>query len=336
MPQISVIIPIFNSERFIAKTLDSVLAQTFTDFEVVCVDDGSTDRSVGILEEYADMDERIRILRNTEKSEGAAAARNLGIQNAKGEYLSILDSDDLFEPDMLRRAYERITSDESDVVIYDGWVYDDRTGEDGVADFILCPDYLPAGVGCFAPEDNADNIFMMAIGAPWGGMYRREFILNNSIEFLPIINADDYGFVFLAFACARRISVLYDRLVHYRMFSGTSQSEKKVINTESLGRSLSELQNELIKRDLYERYKIAFGQFVVSYAGFYLDSMLKWQDFRKLFMEIKEERFPEYGVYDIADDRFTVPFWADLRNRIRDLSPEEFIFNMLVPESRDN
>ncbi|MBO6215752.1 MAG: glycosyltransferase family 2 protein [Lachnospiraceae bacterium] len=333
MARISVVIPVYNSERFIAKTIESVLSQTFTDIEVICVDDGSTDRSVAILEEYADTDGRIRILHNTEKSEGAAAARNLGIRNAEGEFLSILDSDDLFEPDMLNRAYNRIMADGSDVVIYDGWVYDDRTGEDGIADFILCPDYLPVGVSSFSPEENADNIFLMAIGAPWGGMYRWEFIRDNSIEFLPVINADDYGFVFLAFACAHRISVMYDRLVHYRMFSGQSQSEKKVINTESFGRSLSGLRNELIKRELYDRYRIAFGQFVVSYAGFYLDSMLKWQDFRDLYQDIKDRHFIEYGIYDMTDAQFTAPFWAGFRNRIRDLSPEEFIFNMLVPES---
>ena len=332
MPKISVIIPVYNSEQYLASTLDSILSQTFTDFELICVDDGSTDDSLSILKEYANRDSRVRLLSCDEKSDGAAAPRNMGIHNATGDYLSILDSDDLFEPDMLETAYTQITATDSDLVIYDGWIYDDRTGEDGDADFILCRQYLPPFKDTFSPGENVNDLFQMGIGAAWGGMYRRSFIMENGIRFHPIKNADDFGFVYLAFACASRISIIDRQLIHYRMFSGTSQSTKTVICTDSYPKALGQLRDDLVSRGLYEKYKVSFGQFVVNYGGFYLDSLLKWPLFRDFYHELKDVYFKEFDIYEMRDTDFREEFWAGFRNRIRDLSPEEFIFQMIVPE----
>ena len=92
IPKISVIVPVYNMEKYLAECLDSVLAQTFTDFEVICVNDGSSDGSAKILAHYAEKDQRIRIL--TQENKGLSGARNTGLDNAKGEYISFLDSDD--------------------------------------------------------------------------------------------------------------------------------------------------------------------------------------------------------------------------------------------------
>ena len=99
MPKISVIIPVYNAEKYLRVCLDSVVNQTLEDIEIICVNDGSTDKSSNILKEYAEKDGRIIIL--TQKNQGAAIARNKGISVAKGEYLSLLDCDDFFELDML-------------------------------------------------------------------------------------------------------------------------------------------------------------------------------------------------------------------------------------------
>jgi glycosyltransferase involved in cell wall biosynthesis len=92
MPKISVIIPVYNTEKYLSQCLDSVLAQTFDDFEVICVNDGSTDGSLAILEEYAQKDKRVKIINH--KNSGAGYSRNAGVDAAQGDYLSFIDADD--------------------------------------------------------------------------------------------------------------------------------------------------------------------------------------------------------------------------------------------------
>lgn len=91
--KISVIIPVYNAEKYLAETLDSVLNQTFTDFEVIAVNDGSTDNSLNILNEYGNKDSRIKIFSNS--NSGVSTARNTGIEKASGEYICFIDADDL-------------------------------------------------------------------------------------------------------------------------------------------------------------------------------------------------------------------------------------------------
>lgn len=103
--KISVIIPCYNSAKFLPECLDSIMKQTFHDIEIICVNDGSTDETLNILNNYKDKDERFKIF--TIEHSGAACARNFGITKSRGEFLSILDSDDIFKADMLEKMYKR-------------------------------------------------------------------------------------------------------------------------------------------------------------------------------------------------------------------------------------
>ena len=121
MPLVSVIIPVYNVEKYLNQCLDSVIAQTLTDIEIICVNDSSTDGSLGILEEYEKKDKRIRVV--TQPNSGAGAARNRGLSMASGKYLSFLDSDDFFEPDMLELAYQKAEEDSADFVVFNSNQY---------------------------------------------------------------------------------------------------------------------------------------------------------------------------------------------------------------------
>ena len=100
VPEISVIIPVYNSEKYLAAALDSVLAQSFQNFEIVCVNDGSTDSSPAVLDAYAASDARIRVIH--QENAGGAASRNTGLAAAKGRYIAFMDNDDLYHPDCLK------------------------------------------------------------------------------------------------------------------------------------------------------------------------------------------------------------------------------------------
>ena len=116
MPKISVILPIYNVEKYLRRCLDSVLNQTFTDFEAICVNDGSPDKSLHILEEYAAKDSRIKIV--TQENQGLSMARNNGLKVAKGDYIYFLDSDDAIHPKLLEIAYTFASKNNADMVCF--------------------------------------------------------------------------------------------------------------------------------------------------------------------------------------------------------------------------
>ncbi|MCQ2958500.1 MAG: glycosyltransferase, partial [Candidatus Gastranaerophilales bacterium] len=115
MPEVSVIMPVYNTEKYLRECLDSIINQTLKDIEIICVDDGSKDDSGKILDEYAQKDNRIKVIHN--KNQGAAPSRNQGISIAQGKYLSILDSDDIFDTNMLELLFNKAEQNDADITI---------------------------------------------------------------------------------------------------------------------------------------------------------------------------------------------------------------------------
>lgn len=127
MPKISVIIPVYNAEKYIAETLDSVLAQTFNDIEIICIDDGSTDGSIKILEKYQKKDKQIKIIK--QKNQGVIVARNNAIKQAKGEFIYPLDSDDIIDKTILEKSYNAIIAGKGDIITCRVWCFGEENEE---------------------------------------------------------------------------------------------------------------------------------------------------------------------------------------------------------------
>ena len=139
-PLVSVIVPVYNTSKYLRQCLDSIQAQTLKEIEIICVDDGSTDNSMEILLEKELEDSRICILQ--QKNRGGGAARNLGMSIAKGKYLSFLDSDDFFEPTMLEEAYTAAEKHNADITIYSYHIFYDGSKlyskiKDGINNYYL-------------------------------------------------------------------------------------------------------------------------------------------------------------------------------------------------------
>ena len=113
--KVSIIMPIYNASRYLEPAIDSILAQTLPEIEVICVDDGSTDKSLEILKEYQKNDDRIRIV--TQTNAGPAHARNNGIRRARGKYIAFLDADDFVEPTFIEDLYNTAKQDNLDIAI---------------------------------------------------------------------------------------------------------------------------------------------------------------------------------------------------------------------------
>ena len=144
MCTVSIIVPIYNAERYLRRCLDSLEGQTFTDWEAVCVDDGSTDASSGILSEYSVKDSRFKVI--SKPNGGVADARNAGLDAARGEYLVFVDPDDFIHPQTLELAVGMSRTDSTDIVC---WTYDRAYRSELISRMksgLVLDDFMPAGM----------------------------------------------------------------------------------------------------------------------------------------------------------------------------------------------
>ena len=218
---VSVIIPCYNGEKNLKQCINSVRNQTLADLEIICVDDGSTDSTVDILKEFQQEDPRIVLLR--QKNAGAGAARNLGLAHATGKYLSFLDADDFFEPDMLERSVAAAEQYEADYVVFrsdryypDGDRYEKTPWSVREKDL---PPYMP-----FSYRQLTDNVFLTFVGWAWDKLFRHSFVLEQNLRFQEQRTTNDMLFVFSALVCAKRIAVVPEVLAHQRRGAGETLS----------------------------------------------------------------------------------------------------------------
>ena len=188
-PKVSIILPIYNTENYLRECLDSVVAQTLREIEIICVDDGSTDNSPAILDEYARQAPRIHVIH--QPNTGAGAARNRGLAETSGEYLAFLDGDDVFFPEMLERAYDRAYQFQADVVIFQyKWRYEENGLINESKSFGCRTELLPEA-DVFSRKILPRTIFTLTNEAAWNKLFRREFVLKEKLQFQTIHNSND-------------------------------------------------------------------------------------------------------------------------------------------------
>lgn len=221
--KVSVIVPIYNAGDFLRPALDSVITQTLSDIEIICIDDGSTDESLEILKEYQEKDERIRIV--TETNAGPALARNNGIRRARGEYLAFLDADDFYHPEFLESLYNLAKRDVLDIAISQYDIYNTRKSRfetSGGADHsdIFTPGKVTS------KSEYPDIILASTTGSPWNKLFRRSFIEHNGLAFLHEVRMyEDVYFVVTAMALAQRVGKVHKILMHHRIHSEQSRAK---------------------------------------------------------------------------------------------------------------
>ena len=215
--EISIVMPIYNLERFLEQSMDSLLDQTFQDFEIICVDDGSKDRTPQILENYEKMDSRIQVLK--QQNLYAGVARNNGMKKAQGKYIIFLDGDDFFENTFLEKLYNQAEKYQTDICICNANAFNHRENKIRKPKQYLDTRILPSKTP-FSWRDIPDVIFSITSPAPWNMLYRREFIEENNLEFQDCQRANDLRFFGMAMVKAEKIATINERLVNYRKMAG--------------------------------------------------------------------------------------------------------------------
>lgn len=259
--RVSIIIPVYNAEKYLKPCLESLIHQTLGQIEIICVNDGSTDSSENILKEFSERDKRIKVI--SQENNGAGVARNTGMNYAKGDYLLFLDADDTFDRELCNLAYYRSKITKAQICMFGARRYDMENKETIPMTWVLRGDELPEN-NTFSSTDVKDRIFQITSACPWSKLFNREFILKNNLKFQNIKNSNDVLFVRMACTLAEKIIVLNQPLVTYRWKAGdNTQSLKSKAPTEFY-KAFRELKEQLIQKGLYGKVEKSYVNLVLS------------------------------------------------------------------------
>lgn len=220
-PKVSVVLPVYNGERFLCEALDCILNQTFRDIEIICVDDGSSDRTPEILDDYAEADARVQVVHI--QNSGVSVARNTGMDLAQGKYLIFCDDDDLFEPDMLEKMVSKMDEFDLDICVPNGYKLDAADDNRIIKANFLKMKFVPQG-DFFTPKDAGKYLLNFSTFFIYK-MYRLEFLNERNVRFGTQDVEEDALFYTQALLVADRIAVLDERLFYYRVNVGDSVSD---------------------------------------------------------------------------------------------------------------
>lgn len=324
-PLVSVLIPVYNVEDYLERCLDSVLNQTLTQIEVICVNDGSTDRSPEILKEYQENDSRIVIV--NKQNGGLPSARNAGIEKARGEYVGFVDSDDYVQPNMFEKLYKTAKAEKSDVVI---------CGANILPEVPRASDWLYA---CLSPSHRKYEKFdpemlfndMTVTPFLWRTLIKKSLIDQNHLRLKEdIMIGEDKAFQCKVYPLANSITVIPDKLYNYfwcREGSLMNQTvygdpEKKVLEH---GRLVSHIADTVLNYEEKEDLKKAFLEWSIPFL---------YEDF--IFLSLKNKAAMAGRMVDVwnscgyAEYQFDLPDWKrEMMEYFRQVSEEKAVLPRL-------
>ncbi len=322
---ISIIVPVYNSEKYIRECIDSLLNQTYKDLEIICVNDGSKDNSLEILNEYATNDSRIKVYSKPNEGKGAASARNLGLSYATGEYVMFLDSDDFFELDMIESMVSKAEESSFDLVVCSADRYDDKlgciTGEYKHIELSDAPDKV-----FFSWKDCAEHIFQICDLIAWNKLYRRAMLIDNDLRFEPIPISDDQYIPALSMIYAKRIGVVDKPFIHYRFNTGSSQVDSQPKHPEAAYSATFSIVERLKSLGVYDDVKRSYLNMAIRLMREYFDKMTEIDTLRFLYDKYRNEVFPKLDATGLSKDFFydiRIGEWYEL---ITTHSLEEVLF----------
>lgn len=298
-PKVSVIIPVYNTEPYLRQCLDSVTQQTMREIEIILVDDGSTDASLSILREYEEKDGRVTVL--TQPNINAGAARNNGLKQAKGEYLSFLDADDFFAPDMLEKAYLKAKEQNAQICVFHCDSYNDESGE-YEENRAVFDENLPAATS-FSGTEVKNGLFHTFVGWAWDKLFLREFITENGIRFQEQRTTNDLYFTYFALAKAARITVIEEVLAHHRIHVKASLEATRAKSWDCFYKALLALKNGLTDAGLFRTYERDFVNYTLKFSLWNLWT-ISWPIREKVYYLLKLIWFDELSATGRDRDYF--------------------------------
>ncbi len=286
-PKVSIIIPVFNTERYLQQCLNSVVSQSLHEIEIICINDGSTDNSWNILREFEKKDPRF-ILLNNYTNRGSAIARNSAIQQATGEYLGFVDSDDWIKPNMYEELYSSATKYSSDLIICENLLYNQETETFWQPQYCKLPIAEHFKQRSFHWTQITDTLFKINSG-PTNKLYKREFVKLIGAKFADKLRYNDIYFVYKCILRAEMISVIPNPLYVYRYLRPGSITAQSGIVHFDIFQVMNLLEKEIYPfkenqklYSVFQKYKIR--EYFLHYN--LLESKLKAEFLKKIKFEI--------------------------------------------------
>ncbi len=319
MPKVSVIIPIYNTERYLPQCLDSVVAQTLEDIEIICVDDGSTDGSDAILREYAQRDERVIVVH--QENQGLSAARNAGLDVASGDFIQFLDSDDWAEPTLLEDAYTRCVDDQAEMCIVRFRYVREDTGVTLDADCSLRMNLIPEKRP-FSRSDVSGGLFELSTPAAWNKMLSRSFVVDKGLRFSGgAFDIEDVPFTYMALIQAQRITVVDKVLVNYRTGVAGSLMANVHERPTAICQALLLVKAGAQRLGVFEEIERDFVSTALDQCLYHLKIAKTAEAFQTLYEALKQTYFAELGIDGLASDDHPDQLQYDRYVRIRPCPP---------------
>ncbi|PLS28807.1 glycosyltransferase family 2 protein [Bifidobacterium parmae] len=255
-PLVSVIIPAYNAQEYVAECVTSVTKQTLKDIEIIVVDDGSTDRTREIVTSIAEQDGRVTLL--TQSNQYAGVARNNGMDHATGKYLYFLDADDFIEPNALETMASIAERTGVDIVVARSNSHDAETHEESLIDYTI-KDVPTEQV--LQNAEYAGTTFQSFIGWPWDKLFRASFVREQGLRFQALRTTNDAFFTFVALAVAESIYCTDTVLFHHRTHNASSleatrkKSWQNALNAvTTIGDHLKTIDNHMLTKRSYENW----------------------------------------------------------------------------------
>ncbi len=274
--KISVIVPVYNVEKFLPECLDSLKNQSMQELEFICINDGSTDNSLEILNRYAEFDKRFIII--SQKNGGLSAARNTGLKYAKGDYIYFIDSDDLIAPEHLENMYNAAIKQNADLVVNENFVpfcdeipLNPRVTEvfaDGIYD--VTPEYI---------LQRHKNVTV------WTKLYKKSLILDNNISFPVGLIYEDQYFYFVTMPYAKKVVQCNTGMYYYRQSAGSivakAKSQKRCYDIFKIFELIYNFYKE---RDLLGKYFLPYD--LLTYRS---SQVADYKEFRAKTIELLDK-----------------------------------------------
>ena len=280
---ISVIIPIYNAEKEIARCMESIYAQTFSDYEIILVNDGSKDNSAAVCRSFADKDNRVTFI--DKENGGSGSARNAGIEVAKGKYIYFCDADDEIDKSLLERVYAEAENKSVDLVIFSvsAKIMNSKTGK-------IIREYTTTQKEAFFEtresfRSNFSHLYYEGVlfGGPINKLFKTDLIKNNSIRFPDLKRGQDEIFNMRYCRYVNSCAVIPDSLYTYYQFDNKGKNRKYRLNyfdttTKTYFKTLGDLLTEFAANDEYSQKKFQ-NSFVYSMEAAIL---LAWNPLERL------------------------------------------------------
>ncbi|MCR5837508.1 MAG: glycosyltransferase [Lachnospiraceae bacterium] len=321
--KVSVIVPVYNVEKYIRRTASFISKQTLKDIEIIYVDDGSTDNTVDVLKQLQEEDDRIIILQ--QNNSYAGVARNKGIEHATGRYLVFWDADDVFYEEALEKMYNKCEHDSADICVCGANHLDETTGKIFPMNNYLKTGMLPDKTP-FGRDDIKERLFNFTTNVPWNKMFRTDFVKDHNLKFQEIKRANDNYFVMMALFYATEFTYVDETLIDYRINFESSLTGQASVDPLCVYEAYTKTYETLKDEPGFETVKNSFLNKALRAFFYFLSKQTSTASYELLYNTYKEKVLKVWGFSDMQEDYYSAKDF-DRLCRVMVLDANQFLLS---------